>query len=122
LRKHRTRLWHIGPTALGDLTNCSFKLTNPRLRTKPSASQGEPGLVYHEAEIDVRGLLCPLPVLKARKRLAAMQPGEALRVLATDPAAAIDFPHWCSESGNELVAQEQDGEVLIFVIRKTHGK
>jgi tRNA 2-thiouridine synthesizing protein A len=79
-------------------------------------------LVYHEAEIDVRGLLCPLPVLKARKRLAAMQPGEVLRVLATDPAAAIDFPHWCGESGNELMSQEQDGEVLIFVIRKTHGK
>ncbi|HUF45013.1 MAG TPA: sulfurtransferase TusA family protein, partial [Aestuariivirgaceae bacterium] len=47
-------------------------------------------MVYHEAEIDVRGLLCPLPVLKARKRLAAMKPGECLRVLATDPAAAID--------------------------------
>ena len=79
-------------------------------------------MVYHEAEIDVRGLLCPLPVLKARKRLAAMQPGEVLRVLATDPAAAIDFPHWCNESGNELVSHTEDGEVLVFVIRKTHGK
>jgi tRNA 2-thiouridine synthesizing protein A len=79
-------------------------------------------LVYHEAEIDVRGLLCPLPVLKARKRLGAMKPGESLRVLATDPAAAIDFPHYCSESGNELVSQSQDGDVLIFVIRKTHGR
>ncbi len=77
-------------------------------------------MVYHEAEIDVRGLLCPLPVLKARKRLAAMQPGESLRVLATDPAAAIDFPHYCSESGNELLSQARDGDVLIFVIRKTH--
>jgi tRNA 2-thiouridine synthesizing protein A len=79
-------------------------------------------LVYHEAEIDVRGLLCPLPVLKARKRLAAMAPGERLRVLATDPAAAIDFPHYCSESGNELVSQSKEGGLLVFVIRKTHGK
>jgi tRNA 2-thiouridine synthesizing protein A len=78
--------------------------------------------VYHEAEIDVRGLLCPLPVLKARKRLAAMTPGERLRVLATDPAAAIDFPHYCSESGNELVSQSKEGNLLVFVIRKTHGK
>jgi tRNA 2-thiouridine synthesizing protein A len=79
-------------------------------------------LVYHEAEIDVRGLLCPLPVLKARKRLAAMKPGERLRVLATDPAAAIDVPHYCSESGNELLSQSHEGDVLVFVIRKTHGK
>jgi len=78
-------------------------------------------LVYHEAEIDVRGLLCPLPVLKARKRLASMTPGERLRVLATDPAAAIDFPHYCSESGNELLSQSKEGDVLVFVIRKTHG-
>ncbi len=79
-------------------------------------------MVHHGAEIDVRGLLCPLPVLKARKRLAAMAAGECLRVLATDPAAAIDFPHYCRESGNELVEQAQEGEVLIFTIRKAHGK
>ena len=79
-------------------------------------------MVHHVAEIDVRGLLCPLPVLKARKRLATMAPGECLRVLATDPAAAIDFPHYCRESGNELVEQAQEGEVLIFTIRKAHGK
>lgn len=79
-------------------------------------------MVYHEAEIDVRGLLCPLPVLKARKRLASMKPGERLRILASDPAAAIDFPHYCSESGNKLESQSRDGEDLVFVIRKTHGK
>jgi tRNA 2-thiouridine synthesizing protein A len=51
-----------------------------------------------------------------------MKAGETLRVLATDPAAAIDFPHYCSESGNELVSQSKDGEILVFVIRKTHAK
>lgn len=76
--------------------------------------------MYHAAEIDVRGLMCPLPVLKARKRLAAMKAGETLKVLATDPAAAIDFPHYCQESGNELVSQSDDDGVLVFVIRKTH--
>jgi tRNA 2-thiouridine synthesizing protein A len=77
-------------------------------------------LVYHDAELDVRGLLCPLPVLRARKRLSAMKPGETLRILATDPAAAIDFPHYCAESGHALLSTEQQGEVLVFVIRKTH--
>ena len=75
-------------------------------------------MVHHGEELDVRGLLCPLPVLKARKRLAGMKPGECLRVSATDPAAAIDFPHYCRESGNALVEQSQDGAVLVFIIRK----
>jgi tRNA 2-thiouridine synthesizing protein A len=74
-----------------------------------------------DAELDVRGLLCPLPVLKARKRLSAMKPGETLRILATDPAAAIDFPHWCSQSGHDLVdVAEAQGE-YSFIIRKSHG-
>jgi tRNA 2-thiouridine synthesizing protein A len=78
-------------------------------------------LVYHDAELDVRGLLCPLPVLRARKRLSAMNPGEILRILATDPAAAIDFPHYCAESGHTLLATDRQGDVMIFVIRKTHA-
>lgn len=73
-------------------------------------------------EIDVRGLLCPLPVLKARKRLQSMKTGQILRILATDPAAAIDFPHFCSESGNELLEASQGPDGLQFIIRKNHGK
>jgi tRNA 2-thiouridine synthesizing protein A len=78
-------------------------------------------LVYHDAELDVRGLLCPLPVLRARKRLSAMKPGEILRILATDPAAAIDFPHYCAESGHTLLSTDRQGDVLVFVIQKTHA-
>jgi tRNA 2-thiouridine synthesizing protein A len=78
-------------------------------------------LVYHDAELDVRGMLCPLPVLRARKRLSAMKPGEILRILATDPAAAIDFPHYCTESGHTLLSTDRQGDVLVFVIQKTHA-
>ncbi|GGE48505.1 sulfurtransferase TusA family protein [Actibacterium pelagium] len=70
-------------------------------------------------EIDAIGLLCPLPVLKARKRLKAMAPGTILRVVTTDPAALIDIPHFCAESGNELLGSEEDGENTIFLVRKT---
>ena len=73
-------------------------------------------------EIDVKGLQCPLPVLKARKRLSSLKHGETLRILATDPASAIDFPHYCAESGNELVSQHQDAGLFVFVIRKSHAK
>jgi tRNA 2-thiouridine synthesizing protein A len=50
-----------------------------------------------------------------------MKPGEILRILATDPAAAIDFPHYCAESGHVLLSTDRLGDVLIFVIRKTHA-
>ena len=73
------------------------------------------------SELDTCGLLCPLPVLKARKRLQSMAPGAALRVLADDPAAQIDFPHFCAEQGHELVEQDATNGVLTFVIRKKAG-
>ena len=73
------------------------------------------------AKLNTCGLLCPLPVLKARKRLQAMAPGTLLRVLADDPAAQIDFPHFCAEQGHDLVEQDVADGVLTFVIRKKAG-
>lgn len=74
--------------------------------------------------LDTTGLLCPLPVLKARKRLKAMAPGSLLRLVATDPAAVIDVPHFCAEAGHELVATEkpEGGQARIFVIRRGPGR
>jgi tRNA 2-thiouridine synthesizing protein A len=69
--------------------------------------------------LDVQGLLCPLPVLKARKRLRAMAHDQILRVLATDPAALIDVPHFCMESGHELLGVDEiDGGAHAFLIRR----
>ena len=69
-------------------------------------------------ELDAVGLLCPLPVLKARKRLQALAVGDHLRVLADDPAAVIDVPHFCAEAGHALVEQRDDGPVQVYLIRK----
>ncbi|MEY8881153.1 sulfurtransferase TusA family protein [Donghicola sp. XS_ASV15] len=69
-------------------------------------------------EIDAIGMLCPLPVLKARKRLKSMTSGQVLRLIATDPAAVVDVPHFCFESGNELISQSDEGETQIYLIRK----
>ena len=52
--------------------------------------------------IDARGLLCPLPVLKLRKRLLSLSPGATVILVATDRAAAIDVPHFCAEAGHHL--------------------
>ncbi|MCO4841925.1 MAG: sulfurtransferase TusA family protein [Yoonia sp.] len=69
-------------------------------------------------ELDAIGLLCPLPVLKARKRLTALAAGDVLHVLADDPAAVIDIPHFCAEAGHDLIEMSDAGPHQIYVIRK----
>ncbi|WP_084351333.1 sulfurtransferase TusA family protein [Primorskyibacter flagellatus] len=69
-------------------------------------------------ELDASGLLCPLPVLKARKRLQGMAQGQVLRMLATDPAAVVDVPHFCAESGHELISMEEEIDAQVYLIRR----
>lgn len=59
-----------------------------------------------DLEIDALGLLCPLPVLRLRKRIAGMAPGSVVRLLADDPAAAIDVPHFCNEAGHTFLGAD----------------
>jgi tRNA 2-thiouridine synthesizing protein A len=73
-------------------------------------------------ELDVRGLICPLPVLRARKSLMALEPGALLRVFCTDPAAAADFPAYCNTAGHALLQSDhvegEQGPELTFLIRR----
>ena len=72
-----------------------------------------------DAVLDTVGLLCPLPVLKARKRLKSMEKGQVLRLLTSDPAALIDVPHFCAESGHALLGIEETGAgTRAFLIRR----
>ena len=68
-------------------------------------------------EIDCEGLLCPLPVLRARKRLAAMRAGEGLCVRVTDAMAAVDLPHFCGQAGHEVLEARKDGVADLYLIR-----
>ena len=67
--------------------------------------------------LDVQGLMCPLPVLKARKALKRLGPGATLEVLATDPASVIDFKHFCETAPFELLGWQEDAGVYAFRIR-----
>ena len=67
---------------------------------------------------DLKGLNCPLPVLKARKRLSAMAPGSRLWLETTDPLAAIDIPAFCSEAGHRLVATEEQPGGHRFLVER----
>jgi len=71
-----------------------------------------------ENEIDATGLLCPLPVLRLRKRLLGLRPGDIATLRATDPVAVIDVPHFCTQSGHELLESRRDGDVQVFRIRR----
>ena len=62
------------------------------------------------AEIDARGLLCPLPVLRLRKRLLALPEGAEAVLLSTDAAAALDVPHFCREGGHAYLGAEPLGD------------
>ena len=72
----------------------------------------------HQEYLDVKGLLCPLPVLKAQKRLKTLETDAVLKVDATDPASVIDFPHYCNESGHALIDHDENDGIYSFWIRK----
>ena len=79
--------------------------------SKDAASEAE--------ELDTSGLRCPLPVLKARKRLSAMASGAVLRLVTTDPVAVIDVPDFCREAGHMLVSTDEgEGDRRVFLIRR----
>ena len=71
-----------------------------------------------EKTINLRGLKCPLPALRARKALTGMQSGDLLIAECTDPLTAIDIPNLVNQTGDTLEASSRDGKLLVFRIRK----
>lgn len=71
-----------------------------------------------DAKLDALGLKCPLPVLKIRKRLQPLAVGQVLEVIADDPVAVIDIPHFCTESGHDLLNVTELETSAIYLIRK----
>lgn len=72
----------------------------------------------NERVLDVQGLNCPLPILKAQKALREIPAGAALRVLATDPLSMADFEAFCQLTGDELIELKQEGATFSFLIRR----
>ena len=72
-----------------------------------------------DKELDARGLNCPLPILRAKKALAELTPGQTLRILATDPGSVKDFQAFAKQTGNELLSSaEKNKEFELFIKRK----
>lgn len=85
---------------------------------KPRPRIYRKGMTGPSETLDALGLLCPLPVLKARKRLRALPEGALLTLLADDPAAVVDVPHFCREAGHLLLSQSDGNGHQVYVIRK----
>lgn len=94
--------WEIDPLARGRSRGITNVMTLPPTETL----------------LDLRGLACPMPVLKANRALRNMEPGARLRILATDRASVADFQSYCRETGHALVAFTESAGILSFVIRR----
>ena len=71
-----------------------------------------------DKELDVRGLNCPLPILRTKKSLVDMNSGEVLKIMATDPGAVIDFQVFADQTGNDLISLSELGGEFTFYMRK----
>lgn len=71
-----------------------------------------------DRELDVKGLNCPLPILRTKKALSEMVSGQVLRVLATDPSAAKDFQAFAKQTGNQLVSVTEVDQVFEFFFKR----
>lgn len=70
----------------------------------------------NQHELDARGLLCPMPVIKTQNAIQQLEVGDRLRVLATDPGVLHDIPAWCRVNGHTLIsAQEQNKEIEVII-------
>lgn len=72
-----------------------------------------------DKELDARGLNCPLPILRCKKSLAELTPGQVLKIIATDPGSVKDFQAFARQTGNELLSSaEGSGEYTFFMKKK----
>jgi len=71
-----------------------------------------------DRELDVKGLNCPLPILRTKKALSEMVSGEVLRVLATDPGSVKDFQAFAKQTGNELLSSAEINTVFEYLLKR----
>ena len=75
-----------------------------------------------EEQLDARGLLCPMPVIRTQDRVRDLTSGTILEVLATDPGVLHDIPAWCRVHGHELLDTEREGREIRVRLRVTHAE
>ena len=72
-----------------------------------------------DSELDARGLLCPMPIVKTAKAMKELAPGQVLKVIATDRGSLADIPAWADSTGNELLERHEEDGTFVFFLRKS---
>jgi tRNA 2-thiouridine synthesizing protein A len=75
--------------------------------------------VESNVQLNLEGLLCPIPVVKVSQAVKTMKVGDVLEATATDPGVMADIPAWTKSTGNELISMEKDGKLIKFLIKRT---
>lgn len=74
--------------------------------------------MHYDNEVDARGLLCPLPILRTKRALNELSSGQVLKVVATDPGAVSDMRAFARQTGNALVDSAEENKVFVFYLKK----
>lgn len=74
--------------------------------------------IKEDKVLDARGLLCPMPVVKAGQTIRDMKAGEILKILTTDRGAVVDVPAWADDAGHKVIEWHDEGETFVFHVRK----
>jgi len=74
--------------------------------------------IAFDLEVDAKGLNCPLPILKAKKALSAVESGQIVKIISTDPASRRDFEAFARQTGNAIVAQDQADNIFTFFLKR----
>ena len=69
--------------------------------------------------LDLKGLLCPIPVVKIARAIKEVEVGQTIEAVASDPGVLADIPAWCRSTGNELVSMDRENKTIKFLVRKT---
>jgi len=71
-----------------------------------------------EKQLDLKDLLCPIPVVKISNAVKEVEVGDIIEATATDPGVMMDIPAWCKSTGNEMLKMEEDDGVFTFMVKK----
>ena len=95
-----------------------FSGTDDKLTAAAAVTQEMAMSITIAMSLDLKGLSCPMPIIKTAKAMKELTPGQLLEAFATDPGSVPDFKAWAQATGNPLVESSQDGGVFRFVLRK----
>ncbi len=71
-----------------------------------------------DRELNCKGMLCPMPIIKTMKEIKSMPVGQILRMVATDKGAPADMQAWARQTGNELLDSHVEGDTFVFFVRR----